>query len=480
MGTSRILPVYKILSDEDIRKISNASFDVLENTGVRVPNMSIWDSLREFGVKIDESDSTVRIPAEITKKAIELAGKQHILYGRNKDNRAEFGYGMFNFNSSAGQYQLVDRTQFKRLTPGLKDLQKAIKIGEFLKNIDVVGAMVVPADVHPDIRDLITFYELLDGTTKPYMGWIFDGKSAKAVIEMMRIVSGSSENLKKFPPFELLVEPISPLSFRPEGIDIMIEFANAGMPLCFGPMVQSGTTGPIDLAGTIVQENAEILSGIVLAQSLKPGLPVTYGGIPHIMDMKTGMISFGSPEQGLMAAAITQLAKSYGFPVYNNTGMTDSKTPDAQSGVEKAATLMLGILSGGDIFGHLGISGADNAASFTQLIIDDEMAGYIKRMMRSFEVSKDTISLQDIKDTGIGGNYLMSDKTLRNFKKDIWYPDLFDRFVWDKWEKSGGKTTIDMALEVEDYIVEKCQQDFLSDDIRKELKKIIKIYQGER
>lgn len=83
-----------------------------------------------------------------------------------------------------------------------------------------------------------------------------------------------------------------------------------------------------------------IPSGIVISQAIKPGLAVTYGGIPHIMDMRTAMISFGSPEQGLMAAAITQLARSYGFPVYNNTDMTDSKIPDAQSGVEKAATLM--------------------------------------------------------------------------------------------------------------------------------------------
>ena len=476
MGTKRILPIYKILSDQAINKISDASFDILENTGVRVPNKRVWDNLKEFGANVDENNSIIRIPFGITRKAIELAGKKHILYGRNKGNTAEFGYDMFNFNSSGGQYQLVDQREVKRIDPKITDLRKAIKIGDYLKNIDIVGAMVVPLDIRPDLRDIYTFFELINGTTKPYMGFIFSGKSAKVIIEMMKIVSGSSENLKKYPPYEAFVEPISPLSYRPESIDILIDCAKEDMPVCFGPMVQTGSTGPINLAGTIVQENAEILSGIVISQAIKPGLAVTYGGIPHIMDMRTAMISFGSPEQGLMAAAITQLARSYGFPVYNNTGMTDSKIPDAQSGVEKAATLMLGLLSGGDIFGHLGISGADNAANLTQLIIDDEMAGYIKRVAGSFEVNDETVSLADIKETGIGGNFLMNDKTLRDFKKEIWYPDIFDRFVWDRWEEKGKKSTIDLALEKEDDISLNHKQCFLEDSMRKECEKVIESF----
>lgn len=479
MGAKRILPVYKIFSDQDLNKITNASMDILENIGVKIPNKRIWDNLLEFGATVDKNNSVVKIPSEVTKKAIELAGNKHILYGRNRDNTAEFGYNMFNFNSSAGQYQLLDQQKLKRIDPKIDDLRKAIKIGDYLKNIDVVGAMVVPSDIHPKLQDVHTFYELLSGTTKPFTGWIFNGKSSRPIIEMFKIVAGSSENLKKFPPYEAFIEPISPLLYRSESIDILIDFAQEGLPVCIGPMVQAGSTGPIDLAGTIAQENAEILSGIVLAQSIKPGLAVTYGGIPHIMDMKTAMISFGSPEQGIMAAAITQLAKSYGFPVYTNTGLTDSKIPDAQSGIEKAATLMLGILSGGDIFGHLGISGADNTASFTQLIIDDEMAGYIKRIMRSFEINDETISLSDIDETGIGGNFLMNYKTLKNFKKDIWYPDIFDRFAWERWEEKGKKSITDIALEIEKDISINYHQSFLDKGIAGECEKIINSFKKE-
>ena len=102
MGTKRVLPIYKILQEQAIIKISNASFDILENIGVRIPNKRVWNKLREFGASVNEDNSVVKIIPEVTGKAIELAGKKHILYGRVKENTAEFGYDMFNFNSSSG------------------------------------------------------------------------------------------------------------------------------------------------------------------------------------------------------------------------------------------------------------------------------------------------------------------------------------------------------------------------------------------
>ena len=159
--------------------------------------------------------------------------------------------------------------------------------------------------------------------------------------------------------------------------------------------------------------------------------------------------------------------------------MTDSKIPDAQSGIERAASLMMGVLSGGDIFGHLGISGADNGADLIQLIIDDEMASYVKRVMKSFDVNDETISLNDIKDVGIGGNFFNVEKTLTDFKKEIWYPEIFDRYVWDKWEVKGKKSIVDVALEVEAKILKNHEQYFLEDGLRKECESVLISFEKE-
>lgn len=473
MGFKCNIPKYSILSKKDINIIDDFSIKILKNIGVKIPHKNIINILYEKGANIDKN--IVKFPEELVREAIEIAGKKHILYGLNRDNKAEFGYGMLNFNGSGGQYQIVDQKSLKRHNPTIEDLKLSIKIGDSLENINIVGAMVVPSDISPEITDIITFYYLLTGTSKPFTGWVFSRESAKVIIEMMEIAAGSKEELKNFPFYEIFIEPISPLSFRKESLEILLEFANAGLPIGFSPMVQVGATGPCSLIGTIAQENAEILSGITIAQCIKPGLPVSYGGIPHIFDMKAQMISFGSPEQALMAAAMTQVGKFYGFPVYNNTGMSDSKCVDAQYGIESAATLAFGALAGGDIFGHLGISGADNAANLTQLIIDNEMAGYFLRLFSGLNISEIDEAYEEIVNEGIGGNFLGNDMTVKNFRREIWYPHLFDRLPWDSWKMNKGENIIEKAIEKEKTIKSINKIPPIEDYKLLELKKILKI-----
>ena len=137
---------------------------------------------------------------------------------------------------------------------------------------------------------------------------------------------------------------------------------------------------PGTLAGTLAQENAEILAGLCLVQLIRPGTPVCYGGIPHALDMRTTQMIFAGPEQAIMAVAMTQMGKYYGLPVYLNVGLTDSKVVDAQSGLESGVTLACGAMASADIFGHLGICGMDQGSSLTLLAMQHEIIAYLERM----------------------------------------------------------------------------------------------------
>jgi len=458
MGFEYRMPRYEMLSKDALKRIHEKSIAILETPGVRVPHEELLRVLSDYGARVDRKTFTAKFSEETVMKAIETAGKQHVLYGLDRKNMAEFGHGKFNFNGTSGQYQIVDEETRTRRKPTLADLREAITIGNGLDNINIVGAIVVPQDIPSDTTDLVVLYEILLSTTKPFCSWVFDGRAAHVAIEMMSAAAGGAAELSSFPFYEMLVEPISPLSYRKEGLDILIEFARAGLPVNVCPMVQVGASGPCSLSGTIAQENAEILSGIVITQAVRPGLPVTYGCIPHVFDMKAAMISFGSPEQALLAASMTQLGKSYGFPVYNNTGLSDSKALDAQFGIESAATLVFGAIAGADIFGHLGITGADNAASLAQLIIDDELASYCRRLFSGFVIDDLDEALEEIRDVGIGGNFFGTDMTVRNFKKEIWYPDLFDRRAWDSWKQDGGRDTLYAALDKKRKLLKEAEE----------------------
>lgn len=468
------IPKYEIIPPEQLKIISDYSFRILGETGIRVYHEKVLNVLSDHGAQVDKKSSTVKLNEEIINKAIKDANKKHILYGRDRNKTSKFGYNTVNFNGSSGQYQIVDSETNLRRSPTLKDLRDAIVIGEKLDSINIVGSIVVPSDLPFEVADILSFYHLLLMSSKPFTSWVFSGQTARSIIEMMEIIAGSKDELKQYPPYEVFIEPISPLTFRKESLDILIEFADADLPVGFSPMVQTGATGPCSLVGTMMQENAEILAGIVIAQLLKPGLPVSYGGIPHFFDMKAQMISFGSPEQALMAAGMTQLGKYYGFPVYNNTGMSDSKCIDAQYGIEAAGTLAFGLLSGGDIFGHLGILGSDNAASLTQLILDNEMASFFKRIFTGFNFDEIEESFNEINES-IGGNFFSKELTIKNFKKSFWYPQLFDRRPWDIWVENGGNNIIEKAQIKKKKLLEEYNKSLLIDDEKlKELNKLIK------
>jgi len=146
-----------------------------------------------------------------------------------------------------------------------------------------------------------------------------------------------------------------------------------------------------------------------------------------------------------MAAAATQVGKAYGLPVSINVGLTDAKIPDAQAGLEKGMTLLMGALAGADIFGHMGIGGADQGGSLQQLVIDNEMAMYVRRIAKGFEVDTETLAVEVIEAVGIGGNFLAEPHTRDYFRREVMFPKLLDRQDWASWLAAGGQDMLTRA-----------------------------------
>jgi len=436
-----------VLSEEDIAVIHDASLVILRDVGVHIPNQEVLGVLAEAGAGVDFSREVARIPERLVAEALERTGQQFILYGRDRAKTARFGYGDFVLVSSPGQFSWVEEDGGPRRDPTSEDARRGILVGDALEHINIVGALGMALDVPTPIRDVWMAAELVKGTNKPTHVWVANGTTLRYILEIYEAVMGGAEAHRQSPMIAGFVEPISPLRFAETGLEILVTCARYGLPLFFAPMVQAAATGPATLAGTLALENAEILAGIVIAQLLRPGCPVCYGGIPHVMDMRTMQISFGSPEQGLMAVAMAQVAQHYSLPCYVNVGIGDSKLVDVQTGLERGMTLLMGALAGADTFGHTGIAGADQAASLEQLIVDNEMAAYVKRILRGFVVSEETLALEVIKRVGIGGNFLADRHTVAHFRKELWSPGLFDRRDWQSWWDDGAKAMVQWARE---------------------------------
>jgi len=464
----------QLLSDRQIQAIHDASLVILRDTGVMVHHDDVLRLLGEAGAKIDQHNRIARLPEQLVTDSIARAGKKYILHGRSSKFTARFGYGDFVLMSSPGQFGWIDSHSGQLRPSTIQDTRDAIRLGDALANISIVGAMGQLQEIPQTYRDVFLTGELVKGTCKPTRCWVHNGQTARYILEIYRTVAGGDAALRANQMVEAFLEPISPLRLPKDGLDILMEFVRAGQPVNIGPMAMTCGTAPATLAGTLVQENAEILAGIVVTQLLAPGTPVTYGGIPHVMDPSTGICSFGSAEQGLMAVAMVQIARHYDLPVYINVGLTDAKVPDIQAGIEKGTSMLLGALAGADTFGHCGICGTDHGASLEWLFIDNELAEYVKRISRGFEVNADTLAAEVIKKVGPGGNYLAEEHTVEHFRRELWLPSIaWTRQSWSIWESQGRNSMAERARAEVNRILDTHEPEPIDEGLAAEIDRIV-------
>ena len=470
----------RVLSDQEIAAIHDGTIQILRDAGVMVHHAEALDLLARAGADVDTDSKIARFGEKLVSDSVEQAGKKYVLYGRDPQRTARFGYGDFVLMSSPGQYSWIDTDSGERRPATVDDALEAIRLGDALENITIVGSMAQPEEISEAWRDVFLTAELVKATRKPTRCWVKNGKTARYIIDIYRAVAGGAEALRERPMVEAFLEPISPLQLPKDGLDIVREFARAGQPVSISPMAMTSGTAPATLAGTLAQENAEIIAGVVVTQLFAPGTPVMYGGIPHIMDPRTSICSFGSPEQGLMAAAMVQMARHYGFPVYVNVGLTDAKLPDAQAGVEKAASLLLGALAGADTFGHCGICGTDHAGSLLWLYLDNEVAAYVKRMARGFEVDAEKIAAEIVQKVGPGGNFLAEEHTVRNFRQELWLPGpAWTRQSWDGWADGGRLSMAERITEQIKQILGTHEREPLETELANEVDAIVETAKRE-
>lgn len=468
------IPQVNLLSKEEIQSIHDASLEILRNTGVRVHNQEVCQRLVQAGIQIDAHQNIARFREEQVDQAIQLAGKQFCLYGRVPERQAAFGVGRQNFISSPGQFAWFDYKSRQRREPVLADAATAGRLAEALDNITIVGGMAMPTDIPLEVRDVVLTATLIKQTGKPVRAFPVSRLSSRYVLEILKAVAGGSQALRERPMTEMLFEPISPLQLPEKELGILLEFLECGQPISIGPMAMASGTAPATLAGTITQENAEILAALVVVQMLAPGTPILYGSIPHILDPRTSICSFGSPEQGLMALALTEIGKWYGFPVYINVNLTDSKCLDVQTGFEKMGSLLLGMLAGADLFGHAGILGPDHGGCLTWLVTDNSSASFAKRILQGMAVDPEHLAVDVISSVGPGGNYLSESHTVRHYRKELWLADrLWTREPYDPWLMAGAADFEQRAILLVDEILSRADPPALEASLEEEIDRIV-------
>ncbi len=411
----------------ELQKIHGATIRVLERTGVRVLDPEAVRFLQAAGAAYEEASQVVRIPEPVLKELLMQAPSRFRLYGRDAGRVLAFGEGNTYFSSMGTAVQVDDADGGSRPAT-LKDVEDFYRLVDASPFIDHASWVVWPRDVP---NELVHIYELLYGfkhTTKSLDGYNWGTQYSQDTVDLAAIVAGGHDELNAHPLLLGFTNPVSPLTLAKETTQGLIVFARAGQPCIMPPEAMAGGTAPSTLAGVLVQQNAEVLASIALAQCVRRGAPVLYGSVSTIMDMRTGSVALGAPEAGLISLGAAQLARYYGLPSRGTGGNTDAVHVDYQAGAESAATLLLSALAGFDfIYDVVGSLESSLSASYAKLILDDDLAGAVRRIVSGIDVSEDTLATEVIEAVGRTGSYLSHPHTMDHFRQEQFLPETFLR-----------------------------------------------------
>jgi len=461
---------YGRLSPEQCHKLHNASLEILARTGVRLYHQQAVDLLKKAGAFVSEGNR-VRIPAGLVEKAFSTVPKRITLYNRHgqpalflEGHRCYYGPGSDCLN-------VIDHRTGERRKPVLKDIVEGITVCDALPDIDFVMSLFVPSDVDPMVSDRYQMEVMLNNTTKPIVVVTNEFSGCADAVEMAEAVVGGPEQLRQRPLAACYINVTTGLRHNEEALQKLLFLADKGLPALYIPVAIGGVSGPITAAGSVALVNAGVLAGLVLSQLKREGAPfIVPGWGGEGLEMHTMIHPYCPPDPKGVAHA---LAHYYDLPMFGMGGCSDSKLVDQQAAAEAALMLMVETLGGANMIHDLGYLESGLCGSLVQLVICNEIVGWLEHFMAPVEVNDETLALDLIDEVGPDGQFLYSKHTLTHFREH-WYPDVFERGNYDQWQATGGKSLSERAAERVKEILAEHKPEPLPEDVVQAIRAIIR------
>jgi trimethylamine---corrinoid protein Co-methyltransferase len=430
---------YRPLSQADVDRVIGAAYAVLERTGIEVMASPAREVFRKAGCRIDEDRNRVFIPSHLIDAGRANARAEVLLAGRDSAFDLHLG-GRRVYLGTGGQAVKVMDLDGRVRESRLADNYHIGRLCDALEHIHFYMRPVVSRDLATDQIDVNQFYACMAATPKHVMANAYLAQSAAPLRAMGEMLAGGADAFDRRPVLSFSAcWTVSPLRYATETVEILDALIDHGLPVAISSAPQAGATSPAALAGTLVQITAEQLSGFTYVNLRRPGFPLAMGCVPAQADLRTGAFTGGSAEFALLNAACAQIAQTLRFPLYNSSGIADSKVPDAQAGFEKGLTTATAALAGSNYIHHsAGFLESLLTVAYEQYVIDNDVNGAVMRLTRGIEVTDETLSLDVIHEVCNGpGHFLGHAQTLALMNSEYLYPALFNRQTRDDWEAAG-------------------------------------------
>ena len=443
-----IRPKLTVMSDEHIQSLYAGTLDVLEKVGVKVMHPEALDLAKKVGCTVG-ADGVVRFPKKIVEQAIASTPKRLTIFSRDGEPVMTLGGGNMGgentyFGTGSDLKQTYDLFTGELRLSVAQDIANMARVADALPNIDFIMSYGIPSDAPFERLYRTEFFEMVTNSTKPIIFTSDDGDDTRRIIEMAAAVCGGHDALRQKPFVLSYAQPTSPLQHSGDALGKIMTSAEFGVPVCYPPGLMPGATGPVTLAGAIIQSLAEALSGLVIHQAKAPGAPIVLGGPHGCMDMRTSINVYAAPERLMTQAASTAIYQHFEIPSWGFGGCTDALLLDEQAGAEFGLFAMWAVLTGTNLAHDVGYLGSGIVGDLRAIVLNDEINSYVRHMLaRGVPVNEATMALDAIARVGPGGLHLADEHTLEHFKTELWFPELSNRLNLNAWIQDGKKTMKD-------------------------------------
>jgi trimethylamine--corrinoid protein Co-methyltransferase len=425
--------------EEEVReRIVREAMRILEELGVFVECEEALALLDGAGAEVERASQRVRIPASLTRRALESAPSRALVHDRSGNPVMDLGDERMHFNPGSAALRILDPGSREPRVPRTRDLVRLALLTDGLPHYAAQSTALVPGDVPEEVADSYRLYVALHHSTKPVVTGTFSVGAFAVMRDMLAAVAGGDAALRDRPNAIFDCCPSPPLSWSDLTAQALIDCARAGIPAELVSMPMTGATAPVTLAGAVTQHCAENLSGIVIHQLAAPGAPILYGGSPACFDMRKGTTPMGALETMMIDGAYAEVGRHLGVPTHAYMALSDAKIVDYQAGMESGMGAVLAALSGVNNVSGPGMLDFESCQSLEKLLLDHEVCGMVLRMAEGIELRDDPIALPVLEEGVAKKEFLSLRHTTQWFREEAYFPDaVIDRGSLEEWRGKG-------------------------------------------
>ena len=465
------MPRYEILSPDAIGVLDRGWRRIVSEIGIQFAKPEAVELFRKAGQSVD--GDVVKLDPEFVLAQVAKAPREFDVQARNPANSVHIGGDQMVFGGVYGSPFAREGDVRREAT--MSDFRRLTMLAQSFPQLDTAGGVICePNDTPLDSRHLDMIFALQTLTDKFYMGNVVSGPNAADTIAMSEILFGGRAAIEETPATISLINCNSPLRWDDRMLDAQFEYCAAMQPVVLTPFLLMGAMSPVTIPAALVQQLAEALSGIALAQLIRPGCPVIFGSFLSNIDMQSGSPSFGTPESGIGLLCTGQLARHFGLPFRTGGGLNSSQTADAQAAYESLMTLLPTFLAGTNFVMHAaGWLEGGLVSCYEKFIIDIELLRMLRVEFTPLEIDEASLAFGAHEEVGHGGHFLGAAHTMERFRECFYRPLLSSSSNYERWLKQGGRDATARAGEICAKTLAEYQQPPMDEAIRAELEEFV-------